>query len=73
MPSAANGFKFKYDSPSGRTAEELDLLFELPADPPEEPRYKRMIMRYKRFGELPKSGDADEPAPEGWGLGRIGE
>jgi hypothetical protein len=65
MPSAATDFKFKYDSPSGRRAEELDALLK----PPPRPKMftadlaseKVFIAKsYKVFGSKPKANAADQ-------------
>jgi hypothetical protein len=54
MPSAANGWKFKYDSPiSGRSAEELDELLTPPGRAPPEPWNRYIKVSYERFGEIP--------------------
>jgi hypothetical protein len=57
MPSADNDFKFKYDSPSGRTAAELDALLMPPARPKVFPQdlssSHRMRLSYKKLGDMP--------------------
>jgi hypothetical protein len=64
MPSAATDFKFKYGSPSGRRAEELDALLKPPPRPKTFPAdlagEKVFIAKsYKVFGAKPKANAAD--------------
>jgi hypothetical protein len=65
MPSAGNGFTFKYDSPSGTTPAELNKLFNPPKLPPKGYDEKLgeaafgQLTSYKKLGQLPAPGLAD--------------
>lgn len=56
IPSTANGFKFIENSPTGRTAKELDELFLPPTRAALEPLNGHTELSYDRFGELPIAG-----------------
>ncbi|KAH7356122.1 hypothetical protein BKA66DRAFT_446074 [Pyrenochaeta sp. MPI-SDFR-AT-0127] len=64
MPSAENGYQFKYGSPSGRTALELNNLLKPPVYPIECPMDSMfegtyISKSYKRIGSHPPPGLAD--------------
>jgi hypothetical protein len=64
MPSAANNFKFKYDSPTGLRSKELDMLLKPPQRPKAFPAdlagEKVFIAKsYKVFGTKPKANLAN--------------
>jgi hypothetical protein len=60
MPSEANNYQFKYDSPSGRTAAELNKLFNMPPRPkafPQDLKGKKnfgITTSYTYLGAKPK-------------------
>ena len=69
MPSAANEFKFKYDSPSGLQAKELDALLKPPSRPKAFPAdlagEKTFLSKsYKATGTRPKKNAADDRVKE---------
>ena len=69
MPSAENDFKFKYDSASGRRAEELDALLNPPSLPKAFPAdfagEKTFLSKsYKATGTRPKKNAADDRVKE---------
>ncbi|KAH7069181.1 hypothetical protein BKA63DRAFT_494600 [Paraphoma chrysanthemicola] len=57
MPSADKDFRFTTDSTSGRTAAELDALFQPAAHPKPEP-YRGPYLSYAAFGNMPRKGHA---------------
>ncbi|KAF2844755.1 hypothetical protein T440DRAFT_368597, partial [Plenodomus tracheiphilus IPT5] len=67
MPSADNGFKFMYNSPSGNTAAELDQLVKPPARPKRDPRdvaslkHHRIKPSFTQLGTMPAPGLAAKP------------
>ncbi|KAI4952078.1 hypothetical protein J4E91_003540 [Alternaria rosae] len=65
MPSAENNFKFKFDSPTGLRAREVDALLKPPNRPKAFPadlagEKSFLYKSYKVFGTKPKSNVADE-------------
>ncbi|KAF2829071.1 hypothetical protein CC86DRAFT_275587, partial [Ophiobolus disseminans] len=67
MPSAENDFKFKYDSPSGLTAAQLDKLLMPPARPAISEwdadglsKYGVGALSYVHTGTRPKKGFAEQ-------------
>ncbi|KAI4939642.1 uncharacterized protein J4E92_000928 [Alternaria infectoria] len=69
MPSAEDDFKFKYDSASGRRAEELDALLNPPGRPKAFPAdlagEKTFLSKsYKATGTRPKKNAADDRVKE---------
>lgn len=69
MPSAGNNFKFKFDSPTGLRAREVDALLKPPNRPKAFPAdlagEKAFLYKsYKVFGTKPKSNAADEMVKE---------
>ncbi|KAI4622812.1 uncharacterized protein J4E87_005905 [Alternaria ethzedia] len=69
MPSAANDFKLKYDSPSGRRAEELDALMKPPSRPktfPADLAGEKTFghKSYRGFGTRPKDDAAHKMVEE---------
>jgi hypothetical protein len=64
VPSASDNFKSKYDSPSGRTAAELDALLKPPVRPAKWPldtaSGHKIQMSYNQLGTVPKKGVAKE-------------
>jgi hypothetical protein len=64
MPSAANDFKFKYDSPSGRTASELDTLLNPPKFGTMNKASFKMRTTHRRLQERPKVGVAERLVKE---------
>ncbi|KAI4672418.1 uncharacterized protein J4E78_000919 [Alternaria triticimaculans] len=69
MPSAANDFKFKYDSPSGLQAKELDALLKPPSRPkafPADLAGEKAFghKSYKGFGSRPKENAANDRVRE---------
>ncbi|KAI4623912.1 hypothetical protein J4E80_003724 [Alternaria sp. BMP 0032] len=69
MPSAANAFKFKYDSPSGLQAKELDALLKPPSRPkafPADLAGEKTFghKSYKGFGSRPKENAANDRVRE---------
>lgn len=63
MPSATNNYKFKFDSPSGRTAARLDTLLMPPAQPTDKmPLWFDSVCTTKTrklIGSRPRPGEAD--------------
>ncbi|KAI4670810.1 uncharacterized protein J4E88_009562 [Alternaria novae-zelandiae] len=69
MPSAASDFKFKYDSPSGLQAKELDALLKPPSRPkafPADLAGEKTFghKSYKGFGSRPKENAANDRVRE---------
>jgi hypothetical protein len=60
MPSEANGYKFEYGSKTGRSAEELNALFEETSTPLNDPSDYPIKLSYRRLGDLPPPGLADK-------------
>jgi hypothetical protein len=62
MPSAENNWKFKYDSPSGKTSKQLDQLLTPPVRPKVAPVDQNIWvpLSYKTLGDLPPAGLADK-------------
>lgn len=62
VPSAENDFTFKYESPSGRSAAELNKLLRPGAKPAKFPhdRNTAMPLSYGHVGALPPAGLADK-------------
>ncbi|KAH6882603.1 hypothetical protein BKA58DRAFT_396876 [Alternaria rosae] len=65
MPSAGNNFKFKFDSPTGLRAREVDALLKPPNRPkafPDDLAGEKAFLykSYKVFGAKPKSNATDE-------------
>lgn len=64
VPSASDNFKSKYDSPSSRTAAELDALLKPPVRPAKWPldatSGHKIRMSYCQLGTVPKKGVAKE-------------
>jgi hypothetical protein len=65
VPSKANDLKFKYDSPSGLRAEELDALLKPPPRPknfPADLASEKVLLAksYKFFGQRPKANAASQ-------------
>jgi hypothetical protein len=64
MPSASNGFKFEYDSPSGRTAAELNALLRPSARmkkwPLDASSVHALPLSYNQLGTMPKPSLANK-------------
>jgi hypothetical protein len=62
MPSAENNWKFKYDSPSGKTSKQLDQLLTPPVRPKVAPVDQNIWepLSYKTLGDFPPTGLADK-------------
>ncbi|KAF2029653.1 hypothetical protein EK21DRAFT_32144, partial [Setomelanomma holmii] len=64
MPSADNDWKFKYDSPSGKTSKQLDQLLRPPIHPKKHPHNydatRWADMSFKRLQDMPQPGLADQ-------------
>jgi hypothetical protein len=64
MPSVTTDFKFKYDSPSGRTASELDTLLTLPKFGTMNKASSIMPTTHRRLQDRPKAGVAERLVKE---------